>query len=214
MQKQKGILWKQIIAGILIGLVIGLVGGYFLGNSMVSSGPLFKGDIKIGYAESLTGTLATEGQEGLNGLTLAVEEVNAAGGLLGYKLTIVTGDTGERDPLTVTSVFNQLIDSEQVDVILTGVCSNTNFELQTCNDKHTPYVLSGSSAQTNAIIGNNGNNYPYVWSFAPLYTAYYTIPYYMDQWKAWYEGTTFLLPFSTAAVQTKKMHQLVLQPKR
>ena len=37
-------------------------------------------------------------------------------------------------------------------------------------------------------------------------------PYYMDQWKAWYEGTTFVLPFSPAAVQSRKSHQLVLEP--
>ena len=37
-------------------------------------------------------------------------------------------------------------------------------------------------------------------------------PYYMDQWKAWYEGTTFTLPFSASAVQSAKAHQLVLEP--
>lgn len=37
-------------------------------------------------------------------------------------------------------------------------------------------------------------------------------PYYMDQWKAWYEGTTFTLPFSPGAVQSAKAHSLVLEP--
>jgi len=37
-------------------------------------------------------------------------------------------------------------------------------------------------------------------------------PYYMDQWKAWYEGTTFTLPFSAKAVEAAKAHQLLLQP--
>jgi len=34
----------------------------------------------------------------------------------------------------------------------------------------------------------------------------------MDQWKAWYEGTTFVLPFSEKAVQAAKSHELVLEP--
>ncbi|HEX4486641.1 MAG TPA: penicillin acylase family protein [Terriglobales bacterium] len=38
-------------------------------------------------------------------------------------------------------------------------------------------------------------------------------PNYLDQWKAWYEGTTFAFPFSQSAVQKAKMHQLVLEPK-
>jgi penicillin amidase len=37
-------------------------------------------------------------------------------------------------------------------------------------------------------------------------------PYYMDQWKAWYEGTTFPLPFSKEAVAAAGAHELVLDP--
>jgi penicillin G amidase len=39
-------------------------------------------------------------------------------------------------------------------------------------------------------------------------------PYYMDQWKAWYEGTTFTLPFSAKAVEVARTHRLVLEPMR
>jgi penicillin amidase len=37
-------------------------------------------------------------------------------------------------------------------------------------------------------------------------------PYYMDQWKAWYDGTTLPLPFSAKAVEAAKAHSLVLEP--
>ena len=37
-------------------------------------------------------------------------------------------------------------------------------------------------------------------------------PYYMDQWKAWYEGFTFPLPFSKTAVEKARAHELVLEP--
>jgi penicillin amidase len=40
----------------------------------------------------------------------------------------------------------------------------------------------------------------------------FTSPYYMDQWKAWYEGTTFTLPFSAKAVESAREHRLVLEP--
>jgi penicillin amidase len=39
-------------------------------------------------------------------------------------------------------------------------------------------------------------------------------PYYMDQWKAWYEGTTFNLPFSAQAAEGAKGHRLVLEPEK
>jgi len=37
-------------------------------------------------------------------------------------------------------------------------------------------------------------------------------PYYRDQWPYWYQGKTFALPFSTAAVQAQAAHTLRLTP--
>jgi penicillin amidase len=38
-------------------------------------------------------------------------------------------------------------------------------------------------------------------------------PYYMDQWRAWYEGSsTYSLPFSPEAVEKSKNHKLTLKP--
>ncbi|MBZ5650076.1 MAG: penicillin acylase family protein [Acidobacteriia bacterium] len=36
-------------------------------------------------------------------------------------------------------------------------------------------------------------------------------PYYMDQWKAWYEGYTFKLPYSEKAVAASKQHELGME---
>jgi penicillin amidase len=38
-------------------------------------------------------------------------------------------------------------------------------------------------------------------------------PYYMDQWDAWYNNTTFPLAYSDSAVQAAKAHELRLEPK-
>ena len=37
-------------------------------------------------------------------------------------------------------------------------------------------------------------------------------PYFMDQWKAWYEGFSFVWPFSPPAVEQQQAHQLLLEP--
>jgi penicillin amidase len=34
----------------------------------------------------------------------------------------------------------------------------------------------------------------------------------MDQWKAWYEGTTFPLPYSPEAIKKNAAHRLTLEP--
>lgn len=49
----------------------------------------------------------------------------------------------------------------------------------------------------NVVTGQSGN---------------FLSPYYMDQWKAWYEGFTFPLPFSDAAIEKSKAHRLELRP--
>jgi penicillin G amidase len=50
----------------------------------------------------------------------------------------------------------------------------------------------------NVVTGESGN---------------FLSPHYMDQWQAWYQGTTFVLPFSPEAVQKARVHQLRLEPK-
>jgi len=37
-------------------------------------------------------------------------------------------------------------------------------------------------------------------------------PYYLDEWPAWYGGTTFALAYSSGAVHQNKAHELVLEP--
>ncbi|HET8637859.1 MAG TPA: penicillin acylase family protein, partial [Acidobacteriaceae bacterium] len=37
-------------------------------------------------------------------------------------------------------------------------------------------------------------------------------PYYRDQWRYWYNGKTFTLPFSNAAIQAQTKHTLTLTP--
>ncbi|MFI5112111.1 MAG: penicillin acylase family protein [Terriglobales bacterium] len=40
-----------------------------------------------------------------------------------------------------------------------------------------------------------------------------TSSYFMDQWQAWYQGATFMLPFSPEAVRKARVHELKLEPK-
>lgn len=65
------------------------------------------------------------------------------------------------------------------------------------SERFTANLADLDQSTLNIVTGQGGN---------------FLSPYYMDQWKAWYEGTTFTLPFSPGAVQSAKAHQLVLEP--
>jgi penicillin G amidase len=65
------------------------------------------------------------------------------------------------------------------------------------SERFTANLADLDQSTLNIVTGQGGN---------------FLSPYYMDQWKAWYEGTTFTLPFTAKAVEAAKTHQLVLEP--
>jgi len=67
------------------------------------------------------------------------------------------------------------------------------------SERFTANLADLDQSTLNTVTGQGGN---------------FLSPYYMDQWKAWYEGTTFALPFSAQAVEAAKAHRLVLEPIR
>jgi hypothetical protein len=68
-----------------------------------------KGVLKIGMLLPLTGSLAFLGPPEVAGVTLAVNEINAAGGVLGAPVELVPGDSGD----TSTNIASQTVASHQ-----------------------------------------------------------------------------------------------------
>lgn len=66
------------------------------------------------------------------------------------------------------------------------------------SERFTADLSRLDSSTLNVVTGNSGN---------------FLSPYYMDQWNAWYTGYTFVLPFSTSAVEKSAAHRLMLQPR-
>ena len=81
-------------------------------------------DIKLGAAEALSGGAAQYGTAIKNGFTLAMEEINAAGGVAGNKLTLVLEDEqGKKEE--VSNVFRKLIFQDNVLMIFGPTLSNS-----------------------------------------------------------------------------------------
>ncbi len=73
--------------------------------------------IKIGLLLDLTGDLAAMGTRMLNGARLAVEEINAAGGVVGKQVELVVED-GATDPATGFDRVKKLVAIDGVQVIV------------------------------------------------------------------------------------------------
>ena len=65
------------------------------------------------------------------------------------------------------------------------------------SERFTANLADLDQSTLNTVTGQGGN---------------FLSPFYMDQWKAWYEGSTFTLPFSSRAVQASAAHHLTLEP--
>jgi penicillin G amidase len=85
------------------------------------------------------------------------------------------------------------------------------------------HPLSGNNYTVKAVGREFGPSERLTWNFANFdestlnlvtgESGIFLSPYYMDQWTAWYGGSTFAFPFSKAAVEQHRAHELTLLPR-
>lgn len=73
-------------------------------------------EIKVGFIGSLS---SDTGLSTLRGAEVAVEELNAAGGVMGEQIVLVSADTGQ-DPTEGVRAYEYLAETEKVDFIISG----------------------------------------------------------------------------------------------
>ncbi|MCW1884533.1 ABC transporter substrate-binding protein [Luteolibacter flavescens] len=110
--------------------------------------------IKVGEFASLTGKEATFGTSSHEGTLLAIEEINAAGGVLGKQLELLTEDNQSKAGES-TNAVNKLISKDGVVAILGEVASSRSFEAApVCRDNSIPMI---SPASTNPSVTEVGD---------------------------------------------------------
>jgi branched-chain amino acid transport system substrate-binding protein len=88
-----------------------LMGGSAADAGRINDGARAEGDpIPVGQAAPLTDFAAADGVEFKNGLTLACEEINALGGILGRPLEPYFEDTKQMGDATNVQAVQRLID--------------------------------------------------------------------------------------------------------
>ncbi len=129
---------------------------------------------KIGVLAPMTGGAAADGEETLRGVQMAVDEINAAGGVAGYKFEVVLGDVKDQTADAVVSAFERLSGTKDLHAILTGYATQSNFEIQYMAEANMIYMLAGNSSQTRAMVSKDPSKYSTIWSYSPSFDAYET----------------------------------------
>lgn len=155
----------------------------------------------LGTSQPLSGTNAGAGADALNALTLAVDEINAAGGLLGkYKVEIVAYDD-QGTPEEAVKVATKLIEVDHVDAVI-GSC------VSSC-------VLASAGALNDNKIVTFGTGTSPTWMaqgweyvFRACMNADFGLPTMVDYWEKLGIGSIALFAgqddAATAAAETIK----------
>ena len=110
--------------------------------------------IKVGEFASLTGSEATFGQSSHQGTQLAIDELNASGGVLGKQLKLITEDNQSQAGQSST-VVRKLISSDGVVAILGEVASSRSLEAAPiCQQNKIPMI---SPSSTNPKVTETGD---------------------------------------------------------
>ncbi len=110
--------------------------------------------IKVGHFASMTGKEATFGQSTDNGIKLAIEEFNAAGGLNGRPIEIITYDTKSEEKEASIAV-TRLVQQDQVTAVLGEVASGLSMAgAPICQKAGVPMISPSSTNPRVTKIGD------------------------------------------------------------
>src|SRR6185369_16502318 len=116
--------------------------------------------IKIPNIIELSGGGATVGNAWKNGSSLAVDEINAAGGILGKKIQLEFVDTAS-DPGKARAAIQRALDEKPVAIFGPIYSGSVSATLQLTNEAEVPQVIGGEAANLTA----QGSKYLFRTSF-------------------------------------------------
>jgi branched-chain amino acid transport system substrate-binding protein len=131
-----------------------------LASGLAAAAPATAQDIKIPSIIELSGAGATVGNNWKNGSSLAVDEINAAGGILGKKLVLEFVDTGS-DPGKARAAIQRALDAKPVVIFGPIYSGSISATLKLTNEAEVPQIMGGEAANLTA----QGSKYLFRTSF-------------------------------------------------
>ena len=139
---------NKVVNGVLAGLLLTFAAG-LTGCSGSKSD-----SIKIGGIAPLSGNVAVYGVECKNGIDLAVEEINAAGGINGKPLEFICEDD-EGDSAKSVNAYKKLVTKDKIRIIIGSLTSGCT--LAVTKQAQAQQVLQIAPAATAVNITEAGD---------------------------------------------------------
>ncbi len=113
--------------------------------------------IKVGIVDTYSGPPATMSQDVLDGFKMAVNEINARGGVKGRKIVFVTRDEKFRADIGL-SMAKELVLKEKVDILMGTISSSTALAVSDFAKKEKiPFICTNSRSEK--LTGEKGHRY-------------------------------------------------------
>jgi branched-chain amino acid transport system substrate-binding protein len=139
-----------------------LVGGAGLaGLSALGLPALAQGDskvIKIGHLTPMTGFLGALGEYAAQGIKMAAEEINAAGGLLGRQIELISEDSV--NPQVASSKAQRMIERDGVAVLMGEISSASALTISQVAARNKKLFIS-IGARSDSLRGKDCNRYTF-----------------------------------------------------
>lgn len=164
---------NRIVTGLVaVGLLAGACGGTpaasptasAAASSAAAATAAPKPPIKLGALLPLTGPSAATGQDMKDGYELAVEQINAAGGVNGAKVQVIYEDD-KNDPATAVASWEKLVNSDKVEIMMGGLASTISLALvEPAKKAAIPMAWTGAAA---TAFEQGMANEPYFFHYHP-----------------------------------------------
>jgi branched-chain amino acid transport system substrate-binding protein len=125
-----------------------------LGLGLSAAGAQAQETIKIGLIQPLTGSVAYNGTTDVNGSKLALDEVNARGGVLGKKVELIIED-GQCKPANSVNAAEKLIQRDKVVALSGAFCSSSTLAVMPIAANYKLPLVTGVSSS--AELTEKGN---------------------------------------------------------
>jgi urea transport system substrate-binding protein len=185
-------------------IVVLLIIASFIGSIFVISQSSQLPPIKVGILHSLSGAMAISEVAVKDATLLAIEEINARGGLLGRQIEPIVLD-GASDSLTFARLAERLIVQEQVDVVFgcwTSACRKTVIRVfeQYNHLLFYPVQYEGLETSPNVVYTGAAPNQQIIpavqWSMENLGTRFFLV------------GSDYVFPHTANAIITDQLTAL------
>ena len=118
------------------------------------------GTLALGQLAPLTGSLASISKSLTAPVKIAVDEVNAGGGVNGRPVTLtVADDGGGENPTVASAAISSLLDAKKVDAIIGPTATGTALDLLNTIRTKRALTCSGSNSAEELSVANSGGYY-------------------------------------------------------